>query len=39
VEPYLPPHARVHVLQDTGHFIHIERPAQVAPLVLDFLRE
>jgi pimeloyl-ACP methyl ester carboxylesterase len=38
VEPYLPPHARVQVLQDTGHFIHIERPAQVAPLVLDFLR-
>jgi pimeloyl-ACP methyl ester carboxylesterase len=39
VEPYLPSHARVHVLKDTGHFIHIERPQQVAPLVLEFLRE
>jgi pimeloyl-ACP methyl ester carboxylesterase len=36
--PYMPPRARLEVFNDTGHFIHIERPRQTAELVLDFLR-
>lgn len=36
VAPYLPPGAEFHAL-DTGHFVHIEQPAAVADLVLDFL--
>jgi pimeloyl-ACP methyl ester carboxylesterase len=38
IEPYLPGHAQLHVMQDIGHFIHIERPRETAQLVLDFLR-
>jgi pimeloyl-ACP methyl ester carboxylesterase len=38
LRPYLPPRARLEVFEDTGHFIHIERPQQTAELVLDFLR-
>jgi pimeloyl-ACP methyl ester carboxylesterase len=38
IEPYLPVGARVEVLADTGHFIHIERPHETAKLVLDFLK-
>jgi pimeloyl-ACP methyl ester carboxylesterase len=34
---YLPADARVHTLPDTGHFIHIERPREVADLVTSFL--
>ncbi len=37
IEPYLPPDARAVVIEDTGHFIHIERPQRTAELVLDFL--
>jgi pimeloyl-ACP methyl ester carboxylesterase len=37
IEPYLPKRARLQVMQDTGHFIHIERPRETADLVLDFL--
>jgi len=37
IEPYLPRHARLEVFQDTGHFIHIERPQETARLVLEFL--
>jgi pimeloyl-ACP methyl ester carboxylesterase len=37
LEPYLPQSARVVAMQDTGHFIHIERPRDTAKLVLDFL--
>lgn len=36
--PYFPPTTRMHVMQDTGHFIHIERPQETAALILDFLR-
>lgn len=36
VAPYLPPGAEFHAL-DTGHFVHIEQPAEVAALTLDFL--
>lgn len=37
VEPFLPRGSRLEVIQDTGHFVHIERPREVAQLVLDFL--
>lgn len=37
VEPYLPAGAHFVALEDTGHFVHIERPGEVADLVLDFL--
>ncbi len=33
----LPAHAELQVFPDVGHFIHIERPAEVADLVLGFL--
>jgi pimeloyl-ACP methyl ester carboxylesterase len=35
--PWLPADAEVHTLPDTGHFLHIERPREVADLVLRFL--
>ena len=34
---YLPPGARFVPLDDTGHFVHIEKPAVIADLVLEFL--
>jgi pimeloyl-ACP methyl ester carboxylesterase len=37
VTPWLPPQAEFVALEDTGHFVHIERPEHVAGLVLDFL--
>lgn len=36
--PYLPSSARIEVMQDTGHFIHIERPQETAALVIDFIK-
>jgi pimeloyl-ACP methyl ester carboxylesterase len=38
IRPYLPPGARVEAFEETGHFVHIERPREVAELVLEFLR-
>jgi len=38
VRPFMPPRARLEVFEQTGHFIHIERPHETAELVLDFLR-
>jgi pimeloyl-ACP methyl ester carboxylesterase len=38
LSPYMPPSARMEVMRDAGHFIHIERPRETAALVLDFLR-
>jgi pimeloyl-ACP methyl ester carboxylesterase len=35
--PNLPPEGRLEVFEDTGHFVHIEQPRQVADLALDFL--
>jgi pimeloyl-ACP methyl ester carboxylesterase len=35
--PYLPPTARLQPFENTGHFIHIEHPQEVAALALDFL--
>ncbi|MDZ7679890.1 MAG: alpha/beta hydrolase [Acidimicrobiales bacterium] len=37
VEPFLPHRARVVELDDTGHFLHVERSREVADLVLEFL--
>lgn len=37
VEPHLPRGARLLALDDTGHFLHVERPAEIADLVLEFL--
>lgn len=37
LEPYLPRGGRLEVVADTGHFVHIERPHEVAALALDFL--
>jgi pimeloyl-ACP methyl ester carboxylesterase len=37
VQKYLPPGARFEALAGVGHFLHIERPHEVAAMVLDFL--
>lgn len=37
LRPFLPSGARLEVQQDTGHFIHIERPREVADITLEFL--
>lgn len=37
VRPYLPSGAQTVVVEGTGHFIHIEKPREVADLVLEFL--
>ena len=37
LRPFLPPEARIVSWPETGHFIHIERPREVADLVLEFL--
>lgn len=37
VEPWLPPGGRLVMLADTGHFVHIERPTEVADLVLELI--
>lgn len=39
VQPYLPPGARVIEFSGVGHFVHIERPKEVAELALGFLAE
>jgi len=33
---HLPPAARIEVVEDTGHFVHIEQPDRVAEMVLEF---
>ena len=38
LRPWLPPGAQLEAPPDTGHFVHIERPREIADLVLDFLR-
>ena len=37
VMPYLPRGGRCEVLDDVGHFVHVEAPDLVASIVLDFL--
>ncbi|MDH3685156.1 MAG: alpha/beta hydrolase [Myxococcales bacterium] len=36
--PWLPPGTQLEAPPDTGHFVHIERPHEIADLVLDFIR-
>jgi pimeloyl-ACP methyl ester carboxylesterase len=35
--PFLPPGGEVVELADSGHFVHIEQPHEVARIILDFL--
>jgi pimeloyl-ACP methyl ester carboxylesterase len=35
--PFLPPSTHVEVFEGTGHFVHIEKPREVADLVVEFL--
>ena len=37
LRPYLPPRGELVAFEDAGHFVHIEKPREVAALVLDFL--
>jgi len=37
IHTHLPPGGRLEVLEDNGHFVHIEAPAVVAEMVIDFL--
>lgn len=37
VIPYMPRHARCEIMEDAGHFVHIEQPEFVSQLVLDFV--
>jgi pimeloyl-ACP methyl ester carboxylesterase len=37
VEPFLPPGGRMELMDGVGHFVHIERPQQVAGMVLDLI--
>jgi pimeloyl-ACP methyl ester carboxylesterase len=37
VLPFMPAGSRLEVLDDVGHFVHIEKPARVATMALDFL--
>ncbi len=39
VDGYLPPQSQLVAFEDTGHFVHIEKPDAVAELVLEFLGE
>lgn len=36
--PYLPSGARLEVFPDAGHFVHIEKPDEVAAMTLEFLK-
>ncbi|MGY6499763.1 MAG: alpha/beta fold hydrolase [Acidimicrobiales bacterium] len=38
VEPFLAHHSHVVELHDAGHFLHIERPQEIADMILEFLR-
>jgi pimeloyl-ACP methyl ester carboxylesterase len=38
IAPFMPQSGRLVVVQDTGHFIHIERPQETAALIIDFLQ-
>ena len=38
VRPYLPHDSRLIAIEDAGHFVHIEKPHEVAGLALEFLQ-
>jgi pimeloyl-ACP methyl ester carboxylesterase len=35
----LPPQSRVEIIDDVGHFLHLEQPAVINRLILDWLRQ
>ena len=37
VLPWIPTNGRLEILEDIGHFIHIEEPARVSTMILEFL--
>ena len=37
VLPYMPLDGRCEILEDVGHFVHIEQPDLVASMILDFV--
>lgn len=37
ITPLLPTHGRLETLADVGHFLHIERPDEIAAMILDFV--
>lgn len=39
LEPFMPAGGRVVAFEETGHFVHIEKPREVADLVLEFLSD
>jgi pimeloyl-ACP methyl ester carboxylesterase len=39
VRSHLPPSGRLVIVEGAGHFIHIERPHEVAELVLEHLAD
>lgn len=39
LEPWAPPRFRLHVAEETGHFVHVEAPAETAELVTRFLAD
>lgn len=39
LRPYMPRNSELHVFEDSGHFIHIEKPVEVAEIILDFLSQ
>jgi pimeloyl-ACP methyl ester carboxylesterase len=38
VTSFLAPGSAAHVIDDCGHFLHVERPKKINPLIVDFLR-
>jgi len=36
---HLAPHSRVEIVDDAGHFVHLERPAYVHGLIDSFLAD
>jgi pimeloyl-ACP methyl ester carboxylesterase len=37
VTPFLPQRGRIEAIDGVGHFVHIEKPDEVAAMVLEFL--
>jgi pimeloyl-ACP methyl ester carboxylesterase len=39
VEPFIPVRGRLEVIEGAGHFVHIERPEEIAQMVLEFIAD